>query len=123
LPRAELACGKVGDDGDVMATQPVGPTLRLLAGQAASMAASCCSCVTWRFVSPHASVAMLAPCVWAHVLVGAGPVVRGRDLSCEAETGSSWWKLTGDATNWPRTIRLASEGLHEDLHTTTQTDL
>jgi hypothetical protein len=30
VPRAELACGRVGDDGDVMAAQPVRPTLRLL---------------------------------------------------------------------------------------------
>jgi hypothetical protein len=43
------------------------------------MAASYCSCVMWRFAPPHASVAMLAPCVWAHTLVGAGLVVRCRD--------------------------------------------
>jgi hypothetical protein len=63
------------------------------------MAASCCSRMTWRFVPPHASVAMLVPCVWAHVSVGPDfsceaetpcarrrLVVRGRDLLCEAET-------------------------------------
>jgi hypothetical protein len=46
VPRAELACGRVGDDGDVMAAQLVRPTLRLLAGWAACMVASCCTCMT-----------------------------------------------------------------------------
>jgi hypothetical protein len=39
--------------------------------------------------------------------------VRGGDLSCE---GSSSGKLVRDAAVWPRTSRLASEGLDEDLH-------
>jgi hypothetical protein len=39
--------------------------------------------------------------------------VRGGDLSRE---GSSSGKLVGDAAIWPRTGRLASEGLDEDLH-------
>jgi hypothetical protein len=39
--------------------------------------------------------------------------VRGGDLSCES---SSSGKLVGDAATWPRTERLASEGLDEDLH-------
>jgi hypothetical protein len=42
--------------------------------------------------------------------------VRGGDLSCEAETGSSSGKLVGDAATWSKTGRLASEGLDEDLH-------
>jgi hypothetical protein len=86
---------------------------------------------------------MLASCVWAHALVGVELVVRGGDLSCEAETyharqrllvqggdsscevetGSSCGKLVGDASDWLRTGRLASEGLDEDLHPTTQVDL
>jgi hypothetical protein len=77
------------------------------------MAASCCPRVTWRFASPHALVASPEPCVWAHALVGARLVVRGGDLSCE---GSSSGKLVGDAAVRPRTGRLASEGLDEDLH-------
>jgi hypothetical protein len=40
-------------------------------------------------------------------------VVRGRDLPCE---GSSSEKLVGDAAVRPRTGRLASESLDEDLH-------
>jgi hypothetical protein len=65
-------------------------------------------------------VAMLAPCVWAHALVGAKLLVRGRDLLCEAEKGSSSGELVRDAANWLKTGHLASEGLDEDLHTTTQ---
>jgi hypothetical protein len=38
-------------------------------------------------------------------------------LSCEAEVGSSSGKLVGDAATWPKTGRLTSEGLDEDLHT------
>jgi hypothetical protein len=37
-------------------------------------------------------------------------------LSCEAGTGSSSGTLVGDAATWPKTGRLASEGLEEDLH-------
>jgi hypothetical protein len=43
-------------------------------------------------------------------------LVRGGDFSCEVETGTSSGKLVGDATTWPKTGRLASEGLDEDLH-------
>jgi hypothetical protein len=44
--------------------------------------------------------------------------VRGGDLSCE---GSSGGKLVGDAAVQPRTSRLASEGLDEDLHASPET--
>jgi hypothetical protein len=37
-------------------------------------------------------------------------------LSCKAETCSSSGKLAGDAATWPKTGRLASDGLDEDLH-------
>jgi hypothetical protein len=47
-------------------------------------------------------------------------VVRGGDLSCE---GSSSGKLVGDAAVRPRTGRLASEGLDEDLHAFPETQL
>jgi hypothetical protein len=42
-------------------------------------------------------------------------------LSCEAETGSSTGKLVGDAATWPKTGRVASEGLDEDLHAFSET--
>jgi hypothetical protein len=32
VPRAELACGRVGDDGDGMAALPARPALMLLSG-------------------------------------------------------------------------------------------
>jgi hypothetical protein len=42
--------------------------------------------------------------------------MRGGDLSCEAETcrgDPSCTELVGDAANWPKTGRLASEGLDQ----------
>jgi hypothetical protein len=80
------------------------------------MAASCCPRMTWRFASPHALVASPEPCVWAHVLVGAGLVAQGGDLSCEAETCRARRRLVGDAAVRPTTDCLASEGLDGDLH-------
>jgi hypothetical protein len=100
VPRAELACGGVGDDVDGMVVQPDKPTLRLLSGLAACMTASWCICMAWGIIPPRVSVVVLAPRVTAHALVGAKDgsceaetrcemrrlVVRGGDLSCEAET-------------------------------------
>jgi hypothetical protein len=111
VPRAELACGRVGHDGDVMAAQPVRPTLMPLSGRAACLAASCCICVTWGTVPPRASVVALVLCVWAHVPAGARLVVRGGDLSWGPSSG----ELVGDAANWPETRRLASVGLDQGL--------
>jgi hypothetical protein len=93
VPRAELACGRVGDDGDVMAVQLVRPTLSLMMGRAARMAVNCCSRLTWRFPLLYASVAMFAPCVRAHALVGVGLVMRGGDFSCEVETSRARRRL------------------------------
>jgi hypothetical protein len=50
------------------------------------MAASCCTCMTWGISPPHASVVVPVLCSWAHVPAGTGLLVRGGDLSCEAET-------------------------------------
>jgi hypothetical protein len=118
VPRAELACGRVGDDGDVMAAQPVRQALRLLSRRAACMAAGCCTFMTWGIV-PRArrwwcSRRGLSSRVWAHAPVRAGLVVRGEDLSCKAKTcrgDPSSGELVGDAANWPKTGRLASVGL------------
>jgi hypothetical protein len=80
------------------------------------MTAICCTCMTWRIVPPHVSVVVLVLCVWTHVPAGAGLVVCGGDLSCEAETcrgGPSSGELVGDAANWPKTGRLASVGLDQ----------
>jgi hypothetical protein len=59
---------------------------------------------------------MFESCVWAHASVRARLFVPGRDLLCEAGTSSSSGKLVGDAATRPKTGRLASEGLDEDLH-------
>jgi hypothetical protein len=118
VPRAELACGRVGDDGDVMAVQPVKPALRLLLGWAACMDASCCACMAWRIAPPHALVAVLVPRVWAHTPVEAETSRARRRLVMEAETcrgGPSSGEPVGDAANWPKTGRLASVGLDQGL--------
>jgi hypothetical protein len=60
------------------------------------MVVSCCPRMMWRFASPHALVASPESCVWAHALVGAGLVVRGGDLSCEAETCRARVPLVGN---------------------------
>jgi hypothetical protein len=57
------------------------------------MAASCCTCVAWGIVPPRTSVVVLALRVWDHVPVGAGLVMRGGDLSCEAGTYRARWRL------------------------------
>jgi hypothetical protein len=91
VPRAELACGRVGDDGNGMVAQLVRPALRLLSRSAACMAASSCICMEWRIVPPCVSVVVLAS--WACAVCHGpctsrswGEVERGGDFSCEAET-------------------------------------
>jgi hypothetical protein len=66
----------VEGDGDVMVARLVRPALRLLLGQVACMAASCCFRVTWRFAPSCASVMTPGP----RALVRAGLVVQGGDL-------------------------------------------
>jgi hypothetical protein len=91
VPQAGLACGRVGDDGDGMAAQPVRPALRLLSGPAACMDASWCTCMERGIVPPRASVVVLAP--WARAAChgprtsqSRGEVVRGGDFLCKVET-------------------------------------
>jgi hypothetical protein len=99
VPRAELAYGRVGDDGDVMAARLVRLALRLLAGRAACIAASCCIL--------HDVEIRSSTCVSGSASESTHQ--SGLDLSCEAETCrarrrlSSSGKLVGDA--------LASVGL------------
>jgi hypothetical protein len=117
VPQAELACGRVGDDVDVMAVQPERPALRLLSGLAACMTASWCICMA-RESFPHAfwwwcSRPGLTPLVMAHTPVGPGGgrvrrrlLVRGGDFSCEVETSRgdpSCRELVEDAANWSET--------------------
>jgi hypothetical protein len=84
VPRAELACGRAGDDGDGMAAQPVRPALRRLSRSAACMAASCCTCMAWGIVPPHASVVVLAP--WALAVCHGPRTSRSRG---EVERGET----------------------------------
>jgi hypothetical protein len=91
VPRAELACGRVGDDVDVMVAQPGRPALRLLSGPAVCMAASWCICMAWGFVPPRVMAKVLAPqaratCHGPCTSQSRGELVRGGDLACEAET-------------------------------------
>jgi hypothetical protein len=76
-----------------MAAQPVRPALRHLLERAACMAPGCCTCATWGIAPLRASVVALALHVWAHMPVGAELVVRGGDLSCEAETSRAGRRL------------------------------
>jgi hypothetical protein len=73
VPRAELACNRVGDDGDGMVARLSRPALRLLSGSATR--------VGRQLVCPG-----VASRVVAHTLVGVGS--RGGDLSCEVKTSN-----------------------------------
>jgi hypothetical protein len=98
VPRAKLACGRVGDDVGGMAVQPGRPALRFLSGPDACMG---CQLVYLHGVGNRSPMrhggGVRAPgshrVSWptpqsesggAHA--GWRLVVRGRDLSCEVET-------------------------------------
>jgi hypothetical protein len=106
VPRAELACSRVGDEGDVMAAQPVRPALRLLAGRAVCMAINCC---ILHDVEIRSSI-----CVGGVARVVHPCPRTGRSQTCRARRRlSSSGKLVGDAANWPKTRRLASVGFDQ----------
>jgi hypothetical protein len=107
------------------------------------MATKCCTCMAWGIAPPHTSVVVLT--AWAcDVCHGPrssrsrGEVMRGGDLSCEAETcrarrrlvmrggdfsceaetchGDPFCRETvGDVANWSETGHLASVGLDRGL--------
>jgi hypothetical protein len=60
VPRAKLPCGRVGDDVDGMAVQPIRPPLRLLSGPA--------TCMSRQLVPLHGT-GIIPPCVVVEVLV------------------------------------------------------
>jgi hypothetical protein len=102
VPRAELVCGRVGDDVDRMVALPDRPALRLLSGPAACMTASWCICMARGVVPPCVSVKVLAPractaCYGPRTSRSRGEVVRGEDLSYE---DPSCGELVEDAANW-----------------------
>jgi hypothetical protein len=98
VPRAKLACGRVGDDVDGMAVQPGRPTLRLLSGIAACMGRQLVPLHGMGNRSPtRHSGDTCAPSSchvsWPTPQSESGGararrrlVVRGGDLTCEAET-------------------------------------
>jgi hypothetical protein len=111
VPQAKLACGRVEDDVDGMAVQPVRPTLRPLSGQLLAWAAQLVPLhgagnhsPTRRGAGARASasrrVSWLVP---QSELGGARArrrlVVRGGDLSGDPSCG----ELVGDAANWSET--------------------
>jgi hypothetical protein len=135
----------------MMAVQPDKPALRLLSRPAACMTASWCICMARGIVPPRVMVEVLVPqaratCHGPHTSQSRGELVRGGDLSCEAETrrarqrlvarggdlsceaetccarrrlvvgDPSCGELVGDAANWSETCRLASVGLDRGLH-------
>jgi hypothetical protein len=143
VPRAKLACDRVGGDGDGMAVQLSRPALRLLSGPTACVDCQLVwlhgeenrsptrrggrvripgtRCVPWPTPQPESRGARAGRRLRAESCARRRLLVRGRDLSCEAETcrarrrfvggGPSWRELVVDAPNWSGTGCLASEGL------------
>jgi hypothetical protein len=111
VPRAKLACGRVGDDGDGVAAHPSIPALRLLSRPAARVGRQLVQLHGAGNQSParrgggvHRSGSR---CVMAHVPVGVGGssceaetcrarrrlVVRGRDLSKGVPLVGNWSEM------------------------------
>jgi hypothetical protein len=91
VPQAELACGRVGDDGDGMAAQPVRPALRLLSGV---------SCLHGRQllylhgVGNRSSTRISGGARALGFHCASGPTRQSEpDLSCEAETSRARQRL------------------------------
>jgi hypothetical protein len=100
VPRAELACDRVGDDVDGMAAQPDRLALRLLSGPAACRTASSCVCKARGIVPPtcFGGVARASGSTrvsWPTHQAEPGEVVRGGDLFCEAVTCCARRRLLG----------------------------
>jgi hypothetical protein len=108
VPRAKLACVRVGDDVDVMVAQLGRPALRLLSGPAACMAASWRICMARVVIPPHVIAKVLAPQAVPHVMTHSPVRVGGS--SCEVDTCRARQRLVGgdppcgelvgDAANW-----------------------
>jgi hypothetical protein len=121
VPRAKLACGRVGDDGDGMAVQLSRPALRLLSGQLLASAASWCACMARGIGPPRVVVDAsasggCAACHGPHLSRSReqrrGLVVRGRDLSCEVETCHARRRLLGGVPlvrNWSEVLPTGRE--------------
>jgi hypothetical protein len=130
VPRADLAYGGVGDDGDGMAVQLIRPALKLLSRPAAHAGRQlvCLHGVGNRFPTCRGEDARALgsrrvswPMLQSELGTEAEASCARRGSSCEAETcrarcrlvggGPSVRELVGDVLNWSGTGRLASEGL------------
>jgi hypothetical protein len=115
VPRDKLVYGRVRDDVDGMVVQPDRPALRLLSEPAACMTASWCICMARGIVPPRVTMEVLMPqarvaCQGPRTSRSRGELMRGRDLSCEAEACRARRRLVGgdppcgelvrDAANW-----------------------
>jgi hypothetical protein len=93
VPWAELACSRVGDDGDGMAVQLSRPTLRPLSGPAARTGRQpvCLHGAGNRSPTRHGEDVRVSGshCVVAHTSVGV------ENCSCEAETSRARQRLLG----------------------------
>jgi hypothetical protein len=114
VPRAKLACGRVGDDVDGMAVQTSKPTLRLLSGPAARMGRQLAYLHGAGIGPPRVVVEAFVPqaraaCHGPRPSRSQGKLVWDGDSSCEAKTcrarqrlvgvGPSCRELVGDAAN------------------------
>jgi hypothetical protein len=114
VPRAELACCRVGDDGDLTAAQPSRAALRLLSGPAARAGRQLVHLHGMGNRSPRVIVGVFTPwdhATWFGLRLGRRRrlLIRMSSLSCEAETcrvrrrliggGPFSWELVGDAPN------------------------
>jgi hypothetical protein len=102
VPREKLTCGRVGNDVDGMAVQPVRPTLRLLSGPSACMGRQLVPLhgvgnrsPTHRGGGAHASASHRVSCPTPQSESG-GARARRRLVVGEPSCG----ELVGDAANW-----------------------
>jgi hypothetical protein len=119
VPRAELACGRVGDDCDLTAEQPSRAASRLLPGPATGAGHQLVCLHGTGNHSPtrcgkgvHAPrsrhVVQFAP--WSETKttrVNQQLVVRGGDSSCEAETRCARRRLVGGGSSSGKLVREA----------------
>jgi hypothetical protein len=89
-------CGRVEVDGDVMVTRLVRFAFKAPAGAGHLHGRQLLSPCDVEIRLPACVGGLAEPCVWAHALVRAGLVVRGGDLSCEAETCRARVPLVGN---------------------------
>jgi hypothetical protein len=113
VPRAQLACGSVGDDGDGMVVQPGRPALRLLSGPAVCMGRQMVRLHGAGNRSPtRRGGGVRATCHGPRPSRSRGELTRGGDLSCEAESCRARRRLVGGVPlvgNWSEMLPTSRE--------------